>query len=323
MAASLPPDTSLAEAPSSSSRRAAVLAELRARIAAIDGTAPLAAGEGGIPAILPFGDERLNAALPWGGLPLGALHDIRGSARDGAAAGFLTVILANLLRHPAPRVRPGGEGSGRHILWCLDRARPYGPGLRAFGLDPAALILVRGRNRTETLWAMEEGLRAGGLAAVVGELDRLDLTASRRLQLAAEAGGVPGFLLRTPQREFRKHPGRNRQKHEEIPARATSPTAAVTAWRIAPAPSGDDVPLSGLPGHVRWRVDLTRCRGGVPGSWMVQWSCRSIENETDSFAVVPPLGDRPLQLPRSPEGTGGARPEGDALPASGRFSRAG
>ncbi len=42
---------------------------------------------------------------------------------------------------------------------------------------------------------MEEGLRHGGLAGVVGELVRLPLTPSRRLQLAAEASGVIAFQL--------------------------------------------------------------------------------------------------------------------------------
>jgi hypothetical protein len=48
----------------------------------------------------------------------------------------------------------------------------------------------------EVLPAMEEGLRHGGLAGVVGELVRLPLLPSRRLQLAAEASGVIAFALR-------------------------------------------------------------------------------------------------------------------------------
>jgi len=45
--------------------------------------------------------------------------------------------------------------------------------------------------------SMEEGLRHAGLAGVAGELSgRLTLTASRRLQLAAEHSGVTCFALR-------------------------------------------------------------------------------------------------------------------------------
>jgi len=43
---------------------------------------------------------------------------------------------------------------------------------------------------------MEEGLRHGGLAAVVGEVACLSMTASRRLQLAAEDTGSIGIALR-------------------------------------------------------------------------------------------------------------------------------
>lgn len=46
------------------------------------------------------------------------------------------------------------------------------------------------------LASMEEGLAYGGLGAVVGELVRLPMTASRRLQLAAEKTGAMGIALR-------------------------------------------------------------------------------------------------------------------------------
>lgn len=42
---------------------------------------------------------------------------------------------------------------------------------------------------------MEEGLRHRGLAGVVGELTRLTLTPSRRLQLAAEASSVTALVV--------------------------------------------------------------------------------------------------------------------------------
>ena len=37
---------------------------------------------------------------------------------------------------------------------------------------------------------MEEGLRHGGLAAMVGEAGRVAMASTRRLQLAAEEGGT-------------------------------------------------------------------------------------------------------------------------------------
>ena len=102
---------------------------------------------------------------------------------------------------------------------------------------------------------MEEGLRHRGLAAVVGEVTRLGLTASRRLQLAAEASGVPAFALRrwwtVAERDL-----------------AARPTVAATRWRIAPHVS-QAPPAPGI-GRARWQVDLLRCRGGEPRSWIVE-----------------------------------------------------
>src|SRR6266568_932467 len=107
--------------------------------------------------VLPFGVAALDSALPGGGLALGAVHEILGQGgdeEDGAAAtGFAAAILAR-------------RGAGP-ILWCLKRADLYGPGLLAYGLDPSRLALVRAARDDDIAWAVEEGLRTPGLAAVV------------------------------------------------------------------------------------------------------------------------------------------------------------
>src|SRR6201990_3395856 len=96
---------------------------------------------------------------------------------------------------------------------------------------------------------MEEGLKAKSLGAVLGEIENLDLTASRRLQLAAEASGVTAFVLR-------------RWRVMERAARdASQPIAAVTRWRIAALPTQ---------GEIGWRVELTRCHGGRPNTWIME-----------------------------------------------------
>jgi protein ImuA len=106
---------------------------------------------------------------------------------------------------------------------------------------------------------MEESLRHTGLAAVVGEIDgRIGLTASRRLQLAAEKSGVMGLLLRRP-----------RRKADDI---ASEPTAARTRWQVSALPSGPPLPWSPkTPGlaRARWQLDLVQVRGGNPKSFVV------------------------------------------------------
>jgi len=218
--------------------------------------------------VLPFGIAAIDRALPGGGLALGAVHEILGQGgdeEDGAAAcGFIAGILA--------RIRPGP------VLWCLKRPDLYGPGLLARGLDPARLIVVSAPRDEDILWAVEEGLRAPGLIAVVGEIGRLPLVAGRRLQLAAEHSGVTAFLLR-------------RWRNSEEAARERErPSAAVTRWRIAALPARDieDPRLRHLIGQPRWRVELLRCRGGVPAEWIVE-----VADATGHVRLSPELADRP------------------------------
>lgn len=198
--------------------------------------------------VMAFGLTAVDAALPGGGLALGALHEIMGAGgdeEDGAvAAAFAASLLALLAR------RQGGP-----ILWCLAADDLHGPALAACGLAPSLLIVARCRDDGEILWAMEEGLRSAVPIAVLGEIGMLPPTAGRRLQLACETGGVTAFALR----RWREGGLASRQR--------AAPSAAVTRWRVAAAPSRD----AGEPGigTPRWRVELTRCRGGAPAAWLM------------------------------------------------------
>jgi protein ImuA len=179
----------------------------------------------------------------------------------------------------------GGEGRGEVgaigamrdgiVLWCLPRPDLYGPGLAVLGLDPARLVLVRARRDAEILWAIEEGLRAAGVAAVVGELGMFPAVASRRLQLAAERSGVTAFVLRRWRDSARAARERN------------LPNAAATRWRITALPS---VPARAEPGigRPRWRVELLRCRGGEAACWEVEGA-----DATGSLSLVSTVADRP------------------------------
>jgi protein ImuA len=235
------------------------LAALRRRLEALTRAGRPAA------AVLPFDLAAIDRALPPGGLALGALHEVAGAGpdeEDGAiAAAFLAGILARL--EPA-----------RPVLWCLAAGDLYGPGIAGCGLAPERLILARAQSEQAVLWAMEEGLRSAALAAVIGEVEALPSAASRRLQLAAEASGTTAFALR-------------RWRNGERAARQrAAPNAAVTRWRVAALPGAvmGDMPGVGRP---RWRVELWRCRGGVPASWMVE-AC----NATGHVTLAAELADR-------------------------------
>ncbi len=241
------------------SRRAhaAVLSNLRARIRALETTPAWAHSEAAAAAV-PFGDAAIDSALPWGGLPRGCLHEIEDAGGEaGAATGFAAALMARLIADRGP------------ALWCLGRVDLHGPGLGAFGLDANRLIVVRARAPEQVLWVLEEGLRARRLGAVLGEVGGIDLTASRRLQLAAQAGGTACLLL------YRTH-------------RTRAPTTvAQTRWRVGPAPGAPAEGFDALDAP-RWRVELTRCRGAAGvRHWSIEWS-----HETHRFAVAAPLADR-------------------------------
>src|SRR4029450_3477181 len=93
-----------------------------------------------------------------------------------------------------------GANHGGTLLWCRQPsgafdAPPYAPALAAW-FDPARLLMVTARRDEDLFWAVEEGLRCPGIAAVLGETRAADLTAGRRLSLAAEKSGVPALRLR-------------------------------------------------------------------------------------------------------------------------------
>jgi protein ImuA len=221
--------------------------------------------------VLPVGIAAIDRALPGGGLARGALHEILGMGgdeEDGAlAAAFAAGIIGRLDMNGA-------------VLWCLPRADLYGPGLAACGLDPGRLVLIRTARDAEILWAMEEGLRAPGLAAVIGEVNALPPVTSRRLQLAAERSGITAFLLR----RWRNASTAARERH--------LPNAAATRWRISVLPSSP----AGVPevGEPRWRVDLLRCRGGAAGSWEVTVREGKVADAADPLSVAEVLAARSI-----------------------------
>ena len=210
---------------------------------------------------LPFGIPAIDGALPGGGLAMAALHEVIGTGVDVEFAAAPALFAAGLLaRRPGP------------VLWVLQRRDLFAPALAAIGLAPGRVIYAEADGGANALLLMEEGLRHPGLAGVVGEVaGRVTLTASRRLQLAAQAGGAMALMIRRR-------------------AQPEGALAAVTRWRIGPEPSA--VPIAHAPhvsglGPMRWRLDLTRCRGGQTGSWIVE------AGNAGRLGLVPPLADRP------------------------------
>jgi protein ImuA len=239
------------------------IAHLRERIARIEHTHTRGTPDQSLPLHIPAIDN----ALPTGGIRLGALHEAASAGPDTEHAAAATLFIAGIL------ARLDGP-----ILWVLREADLFAPGLAAAGLDSTRIVFAEAGKHV--LPTMEEGFRHSGLAAVVAEhTGRLSLVASRRLQLGAEQSGVLAILLR-------------RSRSFDDPA-LTEPTAAITRWRITALPSPPALPHApdtpGL-GRARWQLDLTRCRGGEPGSWITE-AC----DATGRLSLVPPRAQRSVQ----------------------------
>ena len=163
--------------------------------------------------VLPFGIAAVDSRLPGGGLSVGALHEVAGGgngAIDGAAAALFTAGIA---------ARTRGK-----VLWCVTRPDLFAPALSQAGLKSDSVIYLEAGDEKTVLACFEEGLRHGGLGAVVAEIARLPMTASRRLQLAAEGSGAIGIALR-------------RWRRQTEASDFGQPTAATTRWRVSALPS--------------------------------------------------------------------------------------
>ena len=290
-----------------------ILQRLRGRIAAIE-----RAGNGTRTdqACLPLGVSAIDDHLPWGGLVTGAVHEILDGDDNNR-----TKPTENKTKYPARRKFSEGlsgpvtafaaalagraqKARAAPVIWIAPRISGreslYGPGLLEFGLDPADLVIVRVSSDSDftrtALWAMEEALRAPAIGLVCAEIEEIDLTSSRRLQLAAETGGGLGLLLRPVSRN-------------SLDENALPPTASVSRWRISALPGAPAEAAwlpERLPGQPRWKAELLRVRGGRPKTWQLEW--RNDGHDTDTgnrpghnsgktaggFALVPPLRDRPV-----------------------------
>lgn len=216
---------------------------------------------------LPFGVEPVDRHLPDGGLRTGALHEV---GEAGLAAGH--AALAALFCASVVARLPGT------VVWCLRGRDLFAPALVTVGLHPGRVLFAETWRDAEVLPAMEEALNTRGLAAVVGEVSRLGLAASRRLQLAAERTGTMAVAVR-----------RRRRKDGDA---EDEPSVAATRWRIAPAP-GAGPPLPGLP-RARWQVTLTRARGAdAPRSWILD-----APDATGHLRLPADVVHRPLPAPQ-------------------------
>jgi protein ImuA len=156
-------------------------------------------------------------------------------------------------------------------------------GLSELGLDPRLLVTVRAADVEAALRTAADALACDALGGVVlevwGEARQLDLVASRKLTLAAQASGVTGLLLRI--------------------AAEPSPSTAETRWivRAAHSPPAPSWTAWGAP---VFDAQLVRNRHGPVGRWFMEWKCDEClfskpAAYSESVAAAP--AHRPHQAP--------------------------
>lgn len=198
----------------------------------------------------------IRHAFPGGVFPTGAIHEFCSAGPESAAAnlGFVSVILGSLMR------------TGGVVLWISASRNIFPPALKMFDIEPDKIVFIDLKNEKDIQWSMEEALKCEGLAAVIGEMQEISFTASRRLQLAVEQSRVTGFL-------FRRNP------------RHLATTASIARWQVSQVASEHEDDMPGI-GHPRWKVDLLKIRNGKPGSWLVEWASGRLR-QISKLAVVP------------------------------------
>jgi protein ImuA len=213
---------------------------------------------------LPLGVPDMHAHLQGPGLACGVLHEVAAAAYGDrpAAFGFVLALTAAALA-----ARPGVALFIASHRALADLGALYGHGLAQLGLDVGRLLLIETRSDKDALWALEDSLRSGARPAMVAGAiaNGLDLTSSRRLNLAAAPPSTPLVLLRA--------------------SNAAGVSAAATRWRIATAPAARD--RFGAFASPRWHVALERCRNGRPGHWLVEWN-----HVAHRFRLVEVVADR-------------------------------
>lgn len=123
----------------------------------------------------------LDAALPGGGWPVGAVTEILSPTHG---VGELRIVMPALARL---------THAERYVAFIEPPYLPYPPALAQHGLKLARVIMIRA---PQSLWANEQLLRCSALGAALTWLDAVNDKAVRRLQLAAEASGALAFLYR-------------------------------------------------------------------------------------------------------------------------------
>ncbi len=153
---------------------------------------------------LSTGEPALDAVLPGGGWPVGALTELLQPQPHAHLWRLLAPGLAQALARQA----------GPVVLVAPPRT-PFAPGLAALGLPAERWLWVNADTPAARLWATEQALRCAEVAAVLAWLPQAGAADLRRLQLAAQRYRQLLFVMRPCTAQSQASPARLRLMVEE------------------------------------------------------------------------------------------------------------
>ncbi|WP_413916604.1 translesion DNA synthesis-associated protein ImuA [Candidatus Skiveiella danica] len=176
----------------------------------------------------PTGHAALDAVLPGGGWPVGALVEV---LQPQAGQGEWRLLLPAL-----------GASSAGALVLVNPPHRPFVPGLAAQRLDASRLLMLQGptlaRDAAARVWACEQALRCAGVSAVLAWLPQVRPEQLRRLQMAAQNFQQALFVMRPLAAQQEASPavlrlllesGEGARRADAAPAQAPRPAADHTA----------------------------------------------------------------------------------------------
>jgi len=137
----------------------------------------------------------LNAVLPGGGWPQGALVEVLQPQDSLHEWGLVAPALAAMQ-----------AAQPRHLMVLVGApCRPFGPALGARQLNMQRMVCVHGKGPA-LLWATREALQCADVGAVLAWLPDARSAHLRRLQIAAHAHNKLLFVFRTPSAQHESSP---------------------------------------------------------------------------------------------------------------------
>nr|WP_286197253.1 translesion DNA synthesis-associated protein ImuA [Variovorax boronicumulans] len=124
-------------------------------------------------AVQSSGFPELDAALPGGGWPCGALSEVLVSQFSVVEFRLLSGVLGTLTR------------AGRPVALVGPSLEPYAPGLRHDGVDERHLVWIDVDAPRDRLWSTEQLVKGGGFGAILAWLPLVRSEQIRRLQVLA------------------------------------------------------------------------------------------------------------------------------------------